>query len=114
MWHFDQDDPVYAFLKGLEDGARKDLIPKMQNSVFVLAIVDKAGNDLYLALQIGFALLLDKPIIILAADDIWVSPRFAGVAEAVVRGRLNDPATMEQLKTAIGGFLAKRAKAKGQ
>jgi hypothetical protein len=94
------------FVATLSENARTDLIPKMKASRFCLAMMDEHA-DLYLALQIGLALVLDKPLFLVVAPGAWVAPRLRQMAEAIIEGSFRDPATKSKFETAIMAFMKK-------
>jgi len=80
------------FWRGLADGARTDLIPKMKASVMCLSILD-GTVDVKIGLEIGLALLLDKPLVIVAVGKgVKVSRRLRQIADLVVEGETFDEA----------------------
>jgi hypothetical protein len=99
-------EAMEEFIRSIEDSARDELIPKMRKSAFVMAALS-ANDDLFLALQIGLALLLDKPLMIVAPESKWISPRLRSVAEAVVTGSMSDPDMQEKLRAAVLIFMRK-------
>lgn len=101
------EDEVAEFLRRLENSARQDLMPKMQASAFCLMIL-KGNPEISLALQIGIALLYDKPLIILALDGVWISPRLRQIADAIVEGKSFDAGMRAQLTKTITDLLRAR------
>jgi hypothetical protein len=105
----DIDAEVEEFMIMLADHARKDMIPKMRSSVFCLTVLDGDEPDPYLCLQLGMALLLEKPLIIFAMGNAWVSARVRQLADVVVEGpSLTDPETKERMRAAIREVLRAR------
>jgi hypothetical protein len=86
-------EEIDRFMKELTEIGRDDIKPKMQSSAFVLMPFVGDDADIYLALQLGLCLLLEKPLIVLALGDAYVPPRILDLAYAVVRG-----ATVEETK----------------
>jgi hypothetical protein len=94
--------------KWLTDTAR-GFLPKMKASVFVMVGRVADEIDPFLALQVGAALLLDKPLIIVAIQNAWIPARLRGVAEAVIEGpSIDDPNVRRQLEKTIDAFLRKQ------
>jgi hypothetical protein len=90
------------FVAGLFEYARADILPKMEQSAFVLGVMGgTGGNDLFMALQIGLALTLDKPLILIVPPGSWVAPRLRSVARAVIEGDTADSATKEKLRVLL-------------
>ena len=102
------DAEVEEFMRNLAEHAREDIIPKMRGSAFCLSLLTPDGVDPYLALQVGVALLLEKPLIIIAVAGAWVPERVRRLADYVVTGpSITDPATQEALRSAIEGTMQK-------
>lgn len=90
--------------------AEESIIPQMRKSAFVLAYVDPVVNtDVWMALQVGFAVMFEKPLIVMAIGDHELPPRLIAAADEVVRVRsLKDPEGKAKLKAAIDRVLAGR------
>jgi hypothetical protein len=58
----------------------------MKGSIFCLATFDDHA-DLFLALQLGVALVYEKPLVVLALDGKPVPPKVRQVADSIVEGR---------------------------
>lgn len=95
------------FVRGLVDGARLDMIPKMRGSAFCMTLLD-GEPDIRLGLEIGMALLLDKPLFIVAVGDIWISPRLRQIADAVIVGPKFDESMKEQVQAALAKFILEK------
>jgi hypothetical protein len=94
-------ETTWDFKGGLADIASADIIPKMRQAAFCLIALDAQDPDPFLALQVGLALLLEKPLIILATEGTWVPDRLRKLADAVVTGSRNDVATNTALRAAM-------------
>jgi hypothetical protein len=103
------DREVEEFLETLAKDARRDIIPKMRQSVFCLTILGVGDNaDPYLALQVGLALLMEKPLIILAIDNAYVPPRLVALADALITGKsVRDPLTQAAMRVALAQVIEK-------
>lgn len=64
--------------------------------------------DPYLALQVGMALLLDKPLVIIGLNNAWIPERVRQLADLVIEGSLKDPATADRARAAIHALLKKQ------
>jgi hypothetical protein len=62
--------------------AEREMFPKMKTSLLSLVIVSEP--DAKLAVEIGAAILFDKPIIVLVPSGTWVSPKLRRIADAIV------------------------------
>lgn len=66
--------------------ALDELLPMMESSSVVASIVPTTGVDAKFALELGFAMMLDKPIIIVIRPGMAVPAKLMKVADAVVEG----------------------------
>lgn len=77
-------EEIDEFLHELTENAERDIRPKMRASKFCITVLVPDGNDTYLALQLGMALLLDKPLLLVGIDNAWIPPRLRLLADVVV------------------------------
>lgn len=91
------DDPE---LKKWLESAGRDMLPKMKNSAISIAIFGDTV-DPKLCLEIGAAILYDKPIVLLVIENENVPPALERVAAAIVRGSINDPEVQAKFEAAI-------------
>jgi hypothetical protein len=92
--------------------ARNDLFPKMKESV--LSIVIAQDPDPKLCLELGAAILFDKPIVVLVPVGEKLPSNLARLASAVVQGDVKNDVTKQRLEAAISKVIAndKRTKVK--
>jgi hypothetical protein len=78
------------------DTMRARLIPKMRDSAHVLMIAPNmsAGFDIEFALQIGAAILLGKPLILLVDRGRNIPPKLRAIADRIIETDL-DRLTMD-------------------
>jgi len=97
-----------AFTQWLSN-ARSDLVPKLTASAFVLMpLVASDLTDVQFALQLGMAIMLDKPILVLRVAGIPMPPKLEHVVDRVVD--IDDMASTESKEHAaveIKEFLVK-------
>ncbi|MCI0582607.1 MAG: hypothetical protein L0227_06875, partial [Chloroflexi bacterium] len=72
---------------GWQDHARRELGPKMASSAYVIMIDPGAKVEPEVALETGYAILLGKPILLLAPEGRSVNPGLARIATRIVRLR---------------------------
>jgi len=97
---------IEAFIKQVMES---DLEPKMRASKFVLMpFAPEMKTDVMFALQLGFCLLLEKPLIICALRGAYVPPRVLGLADEIVVGD-----TVEDLKPALAAAVHRLANKPG-
>ncbi len=92
--------------------ARREMFPKMKESV--LSIVIAADPDPKLCIELGAAILYDKPIIAVVPAGRKIPANLARVASAVIQGDLSDARSKQKLQDAISSVIAndKRQKVK--
>lgn len=90
------------FKRQLMECANNDIIPQMRSSAFCMVALLPGDVDTFLALQVGVAILLEKPLLIIAIDNAWVPQRLRQLADAVVEGpSIQDPGMRERLQAAV-------------
>jgi nucleoside 2-deoxyribosyltransferase len=101
----DDDDPFESagFLEYAQH-VREELIPMIENSAVTMALVPSGGGkqvDVKMAVELGYMIMLDKPIIAVVTPGSKVPLKLATVADAIVEGDLDDPTFQERLAAAI-------------
>lgn len=76
-----------------EDHARRELGPKMASSAYVITINPGKDIDPKVALETGYAVLLGKPIILLAEPGQPILPGLRRIATEVIQ--LTEPFATE-------------------
>lgn len=72
---------------------RENVLPNMKTSAYVITIAPEGGDaDVKIAVEIGFAILLDKPLIVLKAKGRPVAERLLRIADHVVEGDMDTEA----------------------
>ena len=93
MW----DDPeVQRYLAR----ANKELRPMVESSRITVALWT-GKPDAKQAIELGFMVLYDKPIIILADPDTEIPPKLAAIADEIIIGNPGDPDAVEKLHAAM-------------
>lgn len=89
--------------------ARKELAPKMANSAFVIS-VNTEEIDPKIAMETGYAILLGKPILLVAFPGQTLHPGLQRVADKVVtlEHPLDSDAGQIQLQAAMAEFTNER------
>lgn len=81
--------------------AKRNLFPKMKESDMSIAIYH-SDPDPKLCMEIGAAILFDKPLILVVPDEATLIPaNLSRVASKIVYGSVNDPTTLQRLQDAI-------------
>jgi nucleoside 2-deoxyribosyltransferase len=99
------DDPEWL---AYADHVRESLIPMVKNSALSVAMFGTGDPDPKQAIEIGYMVLLDKPIIVTVMPGAKVPNKLARVADEIVEAA-DDPATTSmRLKAAIKRVAEKR------
>ena len=101
------DDEITELEAWLAENAG-EILPRMRASKVCLTVLLPGHVDAFLALQVGMALLLDKPLIIIGVDNAWLPERVRQVADVIIEGSMKDPATAERAKEALRSILKKQ------
>lgn len=105
------DDPeIEKWLAEVNDAVNRDMVPKMRSSAFALGIVDE-HLDAYMLMQVGAALLLDKPLILLVLKGAWVPKKARELADTIVEvDSIKTPEGKEKIQAAITNLVERLAK----
>lgn len=73
---------------------REDMVPKMAGSAYVMTIASPNGSDADVkqAVEIGFAILMDKPLIVLKPAGRVVAEKLLRIADHIVEGDMDTAA----------------------
>lgn len=83
---------------------RRELVPKLEESAVSLTIYT-GKMDVKLAVELGAAVLLDKPIILMVEPGTKVPERLVRVADRILEADLNDPAKASaKIQAALAAF----------
>jgi nucleoside 2-deoxyribosyltransferase len=81
---------------------RRELIPMIKESAVTLSLVPPDGEvDVKFAVELGFMIMLDKPIIAVVSSGRKVPLKLVKVADEIVEGDVGDPGFEERFKAAI-------------
>jgi len=95
---YDQEQFEREFRGLFEDVFGGENFERMRQSRWFLAMMHKTNVDPLLALQIGTALLMNKPLVIVAYGDMCIDPRLCQVADGIVRVSSLHPGPEEKLR----------------
>ena len=84
--------------------ARTELQPMIDGSAFVISVAPEDGPDPKIAMETGYMMWLDKPLIVLASPGQKVPGNIKKVAVEVIYGDPGDPATQGKLQKALQRF----------
>ena len=63
---------------------RKKTLPNMENSKMVMSLVPKGKTDVKFNVELGSAIMMDKPIVLLVMPNTTIPVRLARVADAII------------------------------
>ena len=66
------------------DYTRTKTIENMANSAFVMSLVPEGKSDIKFSVELGLAIMMDKPILIVARKGVAVPEKLRKVADEVV------------------------------
>jgi len=93
-----KDDPeVQAWAKRV----LKDLVPMISESGCTVSLMPHGEPDVKFAVELGFSIMLDKPIIAVVDPGQQVPDRMLRVVDEVVEGPVDAPDFHERLRAAI-------------
>jgi hypothetical protein len=89
-------DEFEEFMREFHD----NVMPQISESVLTLTIFSGAV-DPKICLELGAAILYDKPIIVFATPDALIPLRLRNIASAIVVGEPSDPTVVQRLQDAM-------------
>jgi nucleoside 2-deoxyribosyltransferase len=108
------DDPFETpEFKAYAKHVRDTLIPMITDSAVTMSIVPGDNKpDVKFAVELGFMIMLDKPIIAIVSRDAKVPLKLAKVADEIVEGEIDDPDFQGRMTAAIDRVMKKLGKGK--
>ena len=85
------------------DRFRADALPKMRSSAYV-AVIAPGEPDAKVCLEVGAAILLDKPFFIVASPGQQISGHLRRVADEVIEVDLDTDAGQQEAMARIAAF----------
>ena len=87
-------------------GVLDDMVPKMAGSAYVITIAPEGGTtDVKIAVELGYAILLDKPLIVFAPKGRHVAERLLRIADHVITGEMDTPEGRQAMNEQLGRIL---------
>jgi hypothetical protein len=87
---------------------REELIPMITDSAVTVSLVPSNGKpDVKFAVELGFMIMLDKPIIAVVPPGTKVPLKLVKVADEIVEGDISDPDFQDRFHAAIDRTTAK-------
>lgn len=87
-----------------------ELLPKMKKADATIMIVPAVETDAKFAVELGLAIMLQKPIILLVRPGLKVPAKLAQIADDIVEINLERPAALQAAVLASMDRLAKKGK----
>ncbi len=84
-----------------EQSVRDDLVPKLRGSAVMAQIVPGDDPDVKCAVELGMAILLDKPLILIVTPGRRVPERLARAADALIEWDGVSPDVGERVAAAM-------------
>lgn len=79
---------------------KRELLPKMENSALMVPLWT-GKIDAKMAVELGYMIGLDKPIILIVAAGTKVPNKLALIADEIIEGNPGDPSTRDRLGAAL-------------
>jgi hypothetical protein len=87
------------------DRALGELVPKLRDSSCTVSLVPTGSTDVKFAVELGFSIMLDKPIIAVVAPGTQVPGKLVAVADEIVEGVPGQPGFEERFHAALARVL---------
>jgi nucleoside 2-deoxyribosyltransferase len=85
---------------------RTELIPKLEDSALNVSLVPADGTDVKFAVELGFSIMLDKPIIAVVEPGSKVPEKLVRVADRIVEADLHSKDGQAKVHQSIEAALA--------
>jgi nucleoside 2-deoxyribosyltransferase len=75
----------------------KNVVPKIENSNVFVSILSDFKTDAKFAVEIGFAIMYDKPIVVVVKPGVKVPDKLVRIADRIVELDVNDEDSRNRL-----------------
>jgi nucleoside 2-deoxyribosyltransferase len=101
--HWSHDRAFKRFARDM----RENLVPKIMDSAYVIAIAPPTGSDtdIRMAVEIGYAILSNKPLIVVAPAGRHVGEKLLRIADHVITGEMDTEAGREAMHDKLRAVL---------
>lgn len=97
------DDPFESDdWKQFADRCINELVPKIDGSAMTISLVPNGPGDVKFAVELGFSIMMDKPIIAVVKPGMKVPSKLIAVADAIVEFNANNK---DELMSRLGPIL---------
>jgi hypothetical protein len=79
---------------------RDEMVPMMRDSAFVMSLIPDGPPDVKFAVELGFAIMLDKPFIAVVRPGMQVSAKLIAIADRIIEDD-GDPAALADKLQAV-------------
>lgn len=86
--------------KAFEADARKNLVPMLKGSAVYMAINPGDDVDIKFAVELGLAIMLDKPLIVVSSADRKVPAKLRAIADEIIEVDFDDLAASSEAMAA--------------
>jgi len=90
-----------AFLQDVAD----NLLPQLSETAVGVVLVPDSRTDTQFAVQLGYLVMMDKPIIAVIDPGVKVPAKLRAVADAIIIGNPKQPDFQGKFETAVRGIL---------
>lgn len=91
----------YPDSKAWLDDVAENMVPKMMDSVMVMSLVTDSEPDVKFAVEIGMAILLNKPLLAVVIKGSVVPPKLRLIADEIVEVDLDTKDGKQALQDAM-------------
>jgi len=104
-----QEQEFESYLDSVEvrnffERARRELFPKINDSAVFLSLYS-GDIDPSFCMQLGAAILLRKPILVVAVKGAEVPPKLVAIADKVLHIEMDAPDAHEKLRAAVAELI---------
>lgn len=100
-WESELSDDDREVWEEFVQSVRRDAMEKIDSSAFVLQLVPKGEPDIKFAVELGLAILMDKPIAAVIAPDAQPPGKLLRVVDVVIKADVDTEEGRELIADAI-------------
>jgi hypothetical protein len=83
-----------------------EVAPMIKSSAYMVTIAPPtSAADVKIATELGFAILLDKPLVVLAPRGRHIAEKLLRIADHVITGDMDTPAGMAEMQARLKAVL---------
>lgn len=103
-WEAELSDDDREVWDEFVESVRRDALEKIADSSVVLSLMPRGEVDIKYAVELGLAIMLDKPLLVVAHPDAIVPRHLELVADNIVRADLDTAEGREHVAAVIQGW----------